>query len=359
MRRALGLLCCLFLVSQYVSAQNSLFVIDNDGKMEVFTHRTIFFKNPFTITYGEKSSTDNSVSFSFAIESTLAELKSFDQTPTVGVCFARNSTKPTKANGNIELGEYTNLEKSEFSATIKGLDSGMPCYCRVWVMIGEEVFYGDILSITTTGTHDGSHDPNVWNGYAYIDLGLPSKRLWATENIGAGVEGDPGTYFAWGETTNKLGYSRDNYKYGSSSMSKYNNTDGKTELEGDDETATFLRGEYWQIPTADDFQELIDNCTWTWSSRTSSLGWTTYGYTITGPNGKSIFLPAVGYYQTSTSEVGYSGWYWTRILRSDRVTEAYRFWIDKDKNTNLNSYSRFVGMPIRPVIESEKTIWPS
>lgn len=360
MRRALGLFCCLFLISQYVCAQNGLFLIDKSGQLKVYNHQTIFFKNPFTITYGESSSTDNSVSFSFTLASTVADVKSFTETPKVGVCYARNTMKPTVGNGYRELGEYTDLAKTDFSVELKGLDSGLPWYCRACVTIGDEVFYGDVQTINTTGEHDGRYDPNVWKGFTYIDLGLPSGRLWSTENLGAGVPGDPGYYFAWGELAGKSEYTKNTYKFGTTSMSKYNNTDGLTELTGEDETATVLRGEYWQIPTINDFKELQDNCTWVWDSKTSSLDWITYGYTITGTNGKSIFLPAVGHFRNSTTDgVGYNVEYWTRNLYPDNVTRAYKFYLEKSSTGSEIADDRYVGMPIRPVIESEKTIWPS
>ncbi len=359
MRKALSLFLGLFLISQYVSAQNTLFVIDKSGNLQGYGKQTIFFKDPFTITYGTSSSTDSSVSFSFAIESTLSDLKSFAVTPIVGVCYARNSTKPTVGNGYRELGEYTDLAKTEFSVDLKGLDSGMPWYCRACVKIGDEVFYGDVKVITTTGEHDGRYDPDVWNGFTYIDLGLPSGRLWSTENLGAGVPGDPGYYFAWGEVSGKSEYTKNTYKYGSTSMTKYNGTDGLVELSGEDEAATVLRGEYWQIPTVDDFTELKDNCTWVWGSKTSSLGWVTYGYTITGKNGNSIFLPAVGYFKNSlTDGVGSDGHYWTRNLYHENNTRAYKFYFNKTSSTNEIADDRYLGMPIRPVIESKKTIWP-
>lgn len=39
-----------------------------------------------------------------------------------------------------------------------------------------------------------------FNGYEYVDLGLPSGTLWAKMNVGAESETDYGLYFAWGET---------------------------------------------------------------------------------------------------------------------------------------------------------------
>lgn len=41
------------------------------------------------------------------------------------------------------------------------------------------------------------------NGHEYVDLGLPSGTLWASCNIGAEHPEDYGSYFAWGETSEK------------------------------------------------------------------------------------------------------------------------------------------------------------
>ena len=41
------------------------------------------------------------------------------------------------------------------------------------------------------------------NGHSYIDLGLPSGKLWATMNVGAESPSDYGAYFSWGEIVSK------------------------------------------------------------------------------------------------------------------------------------------------------------
>lgn len=45
-------------------------------------------------------------------------------------------------------------------------------------------------------------------GHDYVDLGLPSKTLWATMNIGATKPEQVGAYFAWGETKPKQNYAK-------------------------------------------------------------------------------------------------------------------------------------------------------
>ena len=47
----------------------------------------------------------------------------------------------------------------------------------------------------------------------YVDLGLPSGLLWATCNLGASAPEEVGNYYAWGETTPKSFFSKDNYQY--------------------------------------------------------------------------------------------------------------------------------------------------
>ena len=45
----------------------------------------------------------------------------------------------------------------------------------------------------------------------YVDLGLSVK--WATCNLGAATPEEIGNYYAWGETTPKDTYFKNNYKY--------------------------------------------------------------------------------------------------------------------------------------------------
>ena len=40
-----------------------------------------------------------------------------------------------------------------------------------------------------------------YNGYEYVDLGLPSGLKWAKCNVGANSETDYGLFFSWGGTT--------------------------------------------------------------------------------------------------------------------------------------------------------------
>ena len=105
--------------------------------------------------------------------------------------------------------------------------------------------------------------------HAYVDLGLPSGTLWATKNFTMGKQ----KHFTYYE-------------------------------------AMFLEKiyKYLEVPSKEDFKELIKYCTWKW---TRLFGKTT-GCKVTGPNGNSIFLPASGFYRsTILNSSGADGYYWS------------------------------------------------
>ena len=60
--------------------------------------------------------------------------------------------------------------------------------------------------------------------------------------------------------------------------------DGNLTAEYDVATANW--GGSWRMPTLAEMKELINNCTWEWTTQNG-----VYGRKVTGPNGNSIFLP--------------------------------------------------------------------
>ena len=68
---------------------------------------------------------------------------------------------------------------------------------------------------------------------------------------------------------------------------------------------------------------------------------------VTGPNGKSIFLPAAGIFESTKKNVGTYGSYWTSSLaEAEGMAHAVDF-ISSDKGTAL--ISRCYGRSVRPV----------
>ncbi len=165
----------------------------------------------------------------------------------------------------------------------------------------------------------------------YVDLGLPSGTLWATCNVGANTPEGYGDYFAWGETAPKDYYDWNTYKWCNGSkntMTKYCTnssygyngfTDGKTELDPEDDAAYVNWGPSWRMPSLEQIQELVSSCNWQWTQRNGVSG-----RLFTGPNGNTLFLPAAGgrWYE-SLLDAGLWGYYWSRTLSPGRSNYVY------------------------------------
>lgn len=157
-------------------------------------------------------------------------------------------------------------------------------------------------------------------GHGYVDLGLPSGRLWATCNVGATKPTEYGEYYAWGETKPKKEYSWANYKYiedsykslkdkiaMSEGVNKYTVPDEKEEwldckfigdrktiLEAIDDAATANWGNEWRMPTLEEQKEMIAGCDWVWTNNLNESG--KAGIIGTSKkNGNTVFLPATGF----------------------------------------------------------------
>ena len=147
----------------------------------------------------------------------------------------------------------------------------------------------------------GKTSKNEINGHSYVDLGLSVK--WATMNVGASSPEQYGSYFAWGETSPKSSYDKDNSK-------TYDNSSYNHDIGGDSFTdaARANWGGSWRLPTAEEFRELIDNCNWTWTTLNGKAGYKV----VSKKNGNSIFLPAAGVREgTSLDYAGKNGKYWS------------------------------------------------
>ena len=164
-------------------------------------------------------------------------------------------------------------------------------------------------------------NPVVVEEHEWVDLGLPSGTLWATCNIGANSPEEYGDYFAWGETAPKDNYDWRSYKwcidyhfmltkYCDKNTFGYNGfVDNKTELDPEDDAACVNWGSSWRMPTAEQQQELYNNCTSIWATLDG-----VNGRLFTGPNGNTLFLPAAGIYYDSGDFVGWVCNYWSRTL---------------------------------------------
>ena len=156
-------------------------------------------------------------------------------------------------------------------------------------------------------------ETNEINGHEYVDLGLPSGLLWATCNVGATSPEEYGNYYAWGEIATKTEYNESNCPTYGKTM---NDISGNAQYDA----ATANWGGDWRMPTKAEQEELLNNCTWTWTTQNG-----VNGYKVSSKvNSNYIFLPAAGYRNgSSLPGAGSNGYYWSSTPYESNSYEAY------------------------------------
>ena len=171
-------------------------------------------------------------------------------------------------------------------------------------------FFTVVLASDLTGQIDGHN---------YVDLGLSSGKYWSTVNYGANLPEEGGEYVDF-------------------PMS---------------DIVSYYWGSNWRIPTKDEFQELIDECEWTWTSKNG-----VNGYIIKGKNGNTVFFPAAGL-RTDILGISNKGtlYYWT-MTKADRMggpSYMYMLFANESEIKLITEWN--VGIenyPIRPISNIEE-----
>ncbi len=213
-------------------------------------------------------------------------------------------------------------------------------------------FVSDSIAVDSDSVTVVDSDKGCYvNGHEYVDLGLSVK--WATMNVGATSTSDYCGYYAWGETTTKSRYDLSNCfdRLDSANCQKWvtyklHNQTRITPSSGHD-TARENWGGTWRMPTVNEFYELFDKCTWTWTSQGGHNG-----YKVTGANGNSIFLPAAGWRDGADANGmgGGNGEYWSNGLSDVDSFNAYRLTFGSSIH-GMSSGHRSFGRSVRPVTE--------
>ena len=207
--------------------------------------------------------------------------------------------------------------------------------------------FGSLGSIDTRVTEWKSMVPEM------VDLGLGVK--WASWNIGATSPEESGSYYSWGETEEKLRYTKETYRFYDpenddyTKYISYNTTtqaaDDKYWLDMEDDVARAVLGEDWRMPSDGDVQVLLEKCNWEESELNGIMGYRVTSK-VPGYTDKSIFLPRSGYKTTDLLYEGLEGRYWIRT-RSDSYCDFFGF---SDYLTpHVETSSRIRGYSVRAV----------
>lgn len=123
------------------------------------------------------------------------------------------------------------------------------------------------------------------NKTEFVDLGLPSGTLWAS------------TYEMSGSSCLYL---------------------------------PFEQAKKYQLPTKEQYQELIDYCKWDYRSSNNSFS----HYVVIGPNGNTIELAATGYYSADKINAWATGYFWLNHEDEEDSTPTAAMFQGSSKSTS-------------------------
>lgn len=163
-----------------------------------------------------------------------------------------------------------------------------------------------------------------------VDMGLSVKWRYSVM---------PG-FFAWGELNYKDSFTSANYTYKSNPSVLPLSADAAHQ---------YYVEEHWRLPTAAEFQELLDNC--------PNIYWgmykDTHGKLFISKKGTAIFLPARGYSANgNVSHFNEQGYYWTSDIRSGNNSYAKAFVFSKTSTmVSDNGMPRWNGLSLYAVYD--------
>ena len=185
------------------------------------------------------------------------------------------------------------------------------------------------------------------NEYEYVDLGLPSKTMWATCNVGATKPEDEGLLFQFGRV--------DGYKYGDKNhkfrAGEQITSSGKVYKVNDildlaDDAAHINMGGKWKMPTKDELKELLDNTTYDVATINGVKG----VLFTSNINNKRLFVPFAGYwYNGRFAAAGSSALVWSSQVRPSYVDSASRLHCNSGGDAYIFSNDRSYAFSVRGV----------
>ena len=205
------------------------------------------------------------------------------------------------------------------------------------------------------------------NGFEYINLGLPSKTMWATCNVGADNPEDSGLLFQFGRVD---GYRCDdkNNKFRTNKQNKQDTyseempvtSSGKVYTYGEildlaDDAAHVNMGGAWKMPTKDELEELVNNTT----QEVETINGVKGMLFASNINKRQLFIPFMqGYWYNGT-------WYslnkactdiWASQVRVSSTVYAYRIYCSSANGVYVNNFFyRSAAFSVRGVFKSNDT----
>ena len=176
-----------------------------------------------------------------------------------------------------------------------------------------------------------------------IDLGLPTGTLWACCNVGATTPEAYGGYYAWGETKMKAIYNWSNYSHCEGPENTCKMLGDITGTQYD--VAHVKWGGSWVMPSHDQINELLNNCTYEKATINGVRG----RKFTSKKNGSIIFLPTAGRRDDGTPvNVGFTSDYWSSTQGSSPKYANDLYLVSSRAEMNFASEC-YNGYTVRPV----------
>ncbi len=236
--------------------------------------------------------------------------------------------------------QYTNVKDfSSYSIEFQNLTGGKKYRAYPVVKVaGYAVLAKPYAELEVSLCPDNKH-PHA------IDLGIGVK--FACCNVGASSPWEYGGYYAWGETKVKDKDGWENYSLCDSTVftCKY-----IEDISGTDYDVAHVKWKgNWCMPSLEQFNVLLENCTKEWTTVKGVNGWL-----FTGTNGKFVFFPAAG---NSSSYAGKYLRYWSSTIGPSRKYSFIRYYMygyglyTNDDEPHTGYTARVEGQSVRPIMK--------
>lgn len=275
----------------------------------------------------------------------------FSENKLINVILTQRNISNLNDARNAWCKKYSTLQTGEEACLMVSNDNSTLAYGRqfagneyryvtfVWTYIDPEEEEPEGHDFTPTGEKDG---------HPYVDLGTGIG--WALYNVGNnnGSLENSGNPYMWGETTYKSDCHWWYYSLYTGNVNSYLDSSKfytpANDISGSSyDVAKNKMGGDWRMPSRAEASSLLNNCTiepYTYN--------TTEGYAITGPTGKSIFIPAKGYKYRTDTHNSWKACIWTST--ADSYGTAYHLSISDKNDSEVTSKERFRGLYVRGVI---------
>ena len=204
-----------------------------------------------------------------------------------------------------------------------------------------------VISINASGGSEPTDAGGVlWEGGPY----------WAACNLGAVKPEESGLWFWWGDTT---GHRPADFNFSSANSAILTYGRSSSELRGagwvtsagvlasSHDGARARKGSPWRMPTLSEFNDLITNTDWSWTTRSGVKGYRVRGRGAYAS--RSIFLPVAGIGEGNKIILSTYGGYWTSGLTWDSNDDAWCVEFTSGYIKSRSDSHRYYGLTVRPV----------